>query len=62
MANNCAACHGDDAMGPPSLIGADATTIFDKLSGNVSHVGGTVEGVTEQDALDLEAWFASIGF
>lgn len=60
-ANNCAACHGADATEPPSLIGADATTILDKLSGVVSHVGGTFEGVSRQDALDLEAYFASLG-
>ena len=60
MANNCADCHGADAQGPPSLIVASADLIFDKLSGAVSHVGGTVEGVTEQDAADIAAWIASL--
>jgi hypothetical protein len=34
--------------------------LFDKMSGTVSHNGGTVDGVTQQDAADLEAWLASL--
>ena len=59
-ANNCAVCHGADATGPPSLVGVNADTHFDKLSGNVSHAGGTVDGVTEDDAANVEAWIASL--
>jgi len=60
MANNCAACHGADATGPPSLIGLEADRILEKLDGSVSHVGGTFDGVSEQDAADLVAWLATL--
>ena len=56
-ADGCANCHGADGSSPQSLIGTDNTTICDKLSGNVDHVGGTRD-VTGQDAADLEAWLA----
>jgi len=58
-ANGCGGCHGADAQGPPSLVGKTAAEIYDKLSGAVSHAGGTRE-VTEQDAADLEAYIASL--
>jgi len=61
--NGCAACHGDGADGGvvgPSLLDTTCATIFDKLSGNDTHVGGTVDGVTEQDAADLAAWLDSL--
>lgn len=64
MARGCANCHAADAAGVegsgPSITGTNATTIFDKLSGAVFHVGGTRPGVTEQDSLDVEAWIASL--
>lgn len=64
MDKGCAGCHGADAMGVegsgPNITDTDAATIFDKLSGAVFHAGGTREGVTEQDATDIEAWKASL--
>ena len=64
MANGCVGCHAADAMGVegsgPDISDTDAATIFDKLSGAVFHVGGTREGVTEQNSLDVEAWIASL--
>ena len=61
-ANGCANCHGANANDgfAPSLVGASCSLLFDKMSGAVSHNGGTAEGVTEQDAADLEAWLASL--
>ena len=61
-ANGGGACHGANANDgfAPDLTTADCALLFDKLSGNVSHSGGTVDGVTEQDAADLEAWLASL--
>lgn len=59
-ANNYAACHGADTTGPPSLIGVEADRILEKLDGSISHVGGTVDGVTEQDAADLAAGLATL--
>jgi len=61
-ANNCAACHVADASGGfgPNIQGASAEEIFAVLSGAEPHTGGTVDGVTEQDALDLEAWLGSL--
>lgn len=58
----CAACHGADATGgnAPGLIGATSNAILEKLDGTVAHVGGTVDGVTAQDAADLEAWLGSM--
>lgn len=60
--NGCALCHGDNAEGVigPSLVGAACSDLFDVLSGNVAHTGGTVSDVTEQDAADLEAWLGSL--
>jgi mono/diheme cytochrome c family protein len=60
MANGCNACHGDDAAGPPSLVGATADTIFDKVSGAESHGGGTFDGITADDAADIVAWVESL--
>jgi len=59
--NGCGGCHGADANGGfgPSLHGVPADEIFQKLSGAVSHVGGTFD-VTEQDAADVEAYIASL--
>lgn len=63
MDNGCAGCHGANGNDgfAPDVTDEDCTTHFDKLSGNVSHVGGEVDGVTEQDAADLAAYLASLG-
>ncbi|MFQ5805666.1 MAG: c-type cytochrome [Phycisphaerae bacterium] len=60
--NNCSACHGADASGGfgPSLIGKTAAEILKKLDGTESHTGGTVDGVTQQDADNLAAWLATL--
>ncbi len=60
--NGCALCHGDNAEGVigPSLVGEDCADLYDVMSGNVTHTGGTVDDVTEQDAADLEAWLGSL--
>jgi hypothetical protein len=59
--NGCAGCHGAEAGGGlgPALTGADCSLIFDNLSGADDHPA-TIEGVTEQDAADLEAWLSSL--
>ncbi len=61
-ANNCAACHGADASGEvgPSLVGESSADILDRLDGTQSHTGGTVDGVTQQDADNLAAWLATL--
>ena len=61
-ANGCAVCHGADATGVigPNLRSVTAADIFARLSGAESHPGGTVAGVTEQDAADVQAWLASL--
>ncbi len=63
-ANNCAACHCDDATGgciptAPSLVGEESDAIFSRLSGAEAHTGPPVEGVTQEDADDLAAWLAA---
>ena len=60
--DGCAVCHGADATGDfgPSLVGAPSDTILDMLDGTLAHTGGTVDGVTAQDATDLEAWLGSL--
>lgn len=55
--NNCADCH---ASGGAGLKGVSSTTIFNKLSGATSHGGGTFNGVTQDDANDLAAYFATL--
>ena len=64
-ANNCATCHCANAAGgcllnAPSLVGEDAAEIFARLSGGTTHTGGTVQGVTQQNAQDLVAWLGSL--
>lgn len=61
--NNCSACHCADASGgcalsAPALVGAEASTLSDFLSGVSPHAGGPLE-LSEQDLLDLEAYLAS---
>jgi hypothetical protein len=60
--NGCNACHGDDASGGfgPGLVGEECAELYDVMSGNVTHTGGAVADVTEQDAADLEAWLGSL--
>ena len=60
--NGCANCHGANANDgfAPDLVAAECSTLFDKMSGNTPHDGGTVDGVTEQEAADLAAWLASL--
>ena len=54
----CSDCHGPDGEGPPSLIGAECSLIFPKLTDEtIFHVGGKRD-ITGQDAADLEAWLA----
>ena len=62
MANGCANCHGPNANDgfAPSLVGASCDLLFDTMIGTVSHSGGTVDGVTQQDAADLADWLASL--
>ena len=43
----------------PASLGASFGLLLDKMSGVVSHNGGTVDGVTEQDAADLAAWLTT---
>lgn len=62
IANGCGACHGVSAEGGvgPALVGAACALIFDKLTGADTHVGGTVDGVTQTDTENLAAWLASL--
>lgn len=64
-ANGCVACHGAAAEGgvlldAPSLVGVGAGEILDHNSGVREHAGGTVDGITPQDADDVAAWLASL--
>jgi len=54
--DTCLTCHSDP---PANLAGKDCTTVYDKLSGAVSHVGGT-RTITEQDAADIAAYLAGL--
>jgi len=60
-ANNCAACHAADGSGGlgPDIRVVSSAEIFANLSGTDPHTGGTVAGVTQDDADDLEAWLAT---
>ena len=56
----CSNCHGPDGLGAfgPSLIDADCSLIFGKLTDDaIDHTGGKRD-ITGQDAADLEAWLA----
>ena len=61
IANGCGGCHAADASGGfgPNIQGASAADILAQLNGADPHPV-TVDGVTEQDALDLEAWLGSL--
>jgi len=58
QANGCMGCHGADGSGPPNIRGQSASSIFNRLSGAVSHPGGTVSGITQADAEDLAAFLS----
>ena len=62
VANDCGSCHGPNASDgfAPSLVGVTEDTLRDKLNGSVSHAGGTVDDLTEQDVADLLAWLESL--
>ncbi len=60
-ANDCASCHGKDGGGDfqgPRLRGGKASVLLSFLDGTGMHGGGTVEGVTTEDAANLEAYLA----
>ncbi len=61
--NGCTPCHGASAEGVvgPSLVGAAAADLLGKIDGTDTHGGGTVDGVTPEDADNLEAWLATLG-
>lgn len=55
--SGCANCHGGNAQGGlgPELVGVDIDTILETLDGTPPH-----PEISEEDALDLEAWLASL--
>lgn len=55
--NGCSQCHG--ATGA-NLADVSSTEVFNRLSGATSHPGGTVSGITQDNANDLAAYFASL--
>ncbi len=65
---DCANCHGDDGLGyedVPAIAGMDAAKLAKKLanfqSGAVeSEMVDFVEGLSEQDMLDLAAYYATL--
>ena len=69
LAQACAGCHGDKGISPsptyPSLAGQLPTYLFKQLQDYKNGqredpmMGGIAKGLSEQDAADLAAWFAS---
>ena len=60
--NGCMGCHGADATGGddgPNLHAVDAATIFARIAGTATHPI-KVQGVTQQDAEDVQAWIDSL--
>ena len=69
LADNCAACHGDDGMGDediPAIAGEDAAKLVKKLTDFKS---GAVEGddmtyiaadLSDQDIADVAAYYATL--
>jgi len=65
---DCADCHGDDGLGDehiPRIAGLDAADLLKKLtdfqSGAVeSEMVDFIEGYSEQDLLDLAAYYATL--
>lgn len=55
--NGCAPCHGGSAQGGigPNLVAVDAETLLETLNGTPPH-----PDINEEEALDLEAWLASL--
>lgn len=63
LANNCSACHCDDASGgcalsAPSLRGIDVPTVDERLRGEIEHPGGKFD-FTNQDIADIQAFLGS---
>ena len=65
---DCANCHGDDGLGyedVPAIAGMDAAKLAKKLgdfkSGAIeSEMADYLEAVSEQDMLDLAAYYATL--
>ena len=59
-AHMCGSCHGndDDIFAPPTIRGADATSLLAWMDGTTPHSGGTVDGITAEDAANLAAFLA----
>ena len=47
-------------MAPPTLRAVDAGSLLAFLDGTAPHSGGEVEGVTDKDAANLEAFLATL--
>lgn len=68
LSEDCVDCHGDDGLGDeeiPGIAGLDAAThakqLADFQSGAVeSEMIDYVEGISEQDMLDLAAYYATL--
>jgi cytochrome c553 len=68
LSADCADCHGDDGLGDehiPRIAGQDAAELAGKLtdfqSGAVeSEMVDFIEGYSEQDLLDLAAYYATL--
>ena len=61
--NNCAVCHGVDASGGgvgPSLVGESSSDLLEFVDGTTPHTGGTVNGITQEDADNLAAWLNTL--
>ncbi len=59
--NRCAECHVEgsvDPFAPPGLSDADAETLLAFMDGSAPHSGGSIEGVTAVDAVDLAAFLS----
>ncbi|MHC5111508.1 MAG: c-type cytochrome [Planctomycetota bacterium] len=61
MDNGCGACHGDNGNDgfAPDITDTNCADMFTKLSGE-DHVGGQIDGITEQDAADIVAYLDSL--
>jgi len=65
MANNCSACHCDDAMGgcalnAPNLVEVSVDIVDDHVRGDAEHPGGKFN-FSNQDVVDLQSYLASLG-
>jgi cytochrome c553 len=65
---DCADCHGDDGLGyedVPAIAGMDAAKLANKLAdfqsgASESEMVDYVEGLSDQDLLDLAAYYATL--